>query len=456
MNAAAACAGFAAALNWRDVPSEAARKLRVHLLDTIAVMLAGAASPQAAALRECHGETGPTSCTVVGLGERARPADAALLNAFAGRRHTFDDTLEAGPIHPGSVVWAASLAAGEAADAPLARVLTAALCGYELAVRLADSLGAGHYDAGFHGTGTCNAPAAELAAAIAGGLDATASAHAIALAAAAAAGTRQYQLDGSIVHSALNGARAAAAGVQSACYAAAGLDGPRRQLDGRWGLLGLFATATGETGAFDLLGQTWRFHRVGLKPYPTCRFTHGPVDVLNSLRDEHGLGTENVAAIELSTFRQSASVSDRPTWRDREEAILSHQFALAATLLQGPPTFDALDRLAADATVRALAASITVSCDPALEGRRADEWPHVLRVRLRDGTELSRTSLVPPGSLPGDHARSAIHDKAERLIGQHLGAERFAAIEAVLADPPRHGVRDLTMLLGPRSLGRGV
>jgi 2-methylcitrate dehydratase PrpD len=375
---------------------------------------------------------------VIGRDARLPPSDAALLNAFAARRHTFDDTLEAGPIHPGSTVWAASLAAAEHSDADLSRAMLGALCGYELAIRLANLLGPGHYDAGHHGTGTCNAPASGLAAAVALGLDRPRIAHAVSLAAGAAAGTRQYQIDGSISHSALNAARAAEAGTRSALYAAAGFDAPAGQLDGKWGFLGLFG---GDAGGFDDLGSVWAVRRLGVKPYPTCRFTHGPIAALDGLRAQHSLTAGDIETIELHTFAQSISVSDRPDWDGREGALLSHQFALAATLAERPPELATLDRLAGDEHVRALAGRIAVSHDKALDDRRPGDWPHLLRVHLRDGTALQADSWAPPGEADTPEIRG----KAERL----LGAERLAALEAMLADPAAHATREFTRLLRP-------
>jgi len=437
MTVAGRCASFAAGLTWADVPADLVRKLRAHLLDTLAVACAGASTRETDILFSCHAAS-PGACGVIGRDARLPPADAALLNAFAARRQTFDDTLEAGPIHPGSSLWAASLAAAEHADAPLARALLGGLCGYELAIRLADLLGPAHYDAGYHGTGTCNAPASGLAAAVALGLDTPHIADAVSLAAGAASGTRQYQIDGSIAHSALNGARAAEAGMRSALYAAAGFGSPRGQLDGKWGLLGLLG---GRSGGFDDLGAVWAFRRVGLKPYPTCRFTHGPVAAFDALRQLHHLAGDDVASIELRTFAQSISVSDRPAWTGRDEALLSHQFALAATLAEGPPELATLDRLAADERVRGLAAQVAVRHDPALEDRRPEDWPHLLRVHLRDGTELLAESWAPPGAADDP----AIRFKAEGL----LGPDRLATLEAMLDDPDKYMARDLMGQLRP-------
>ena len=179
---------------------------------------------------------------------------AAFLNALHARIHTFDDTHEAGPSHPGSAVVAAALAAAETAQASGRTLLAALLAGYETATRVSAALGSAHYAAGFHSTGTATPFGAAAAAARACGLDASRTAAALGLAGEAAIGLRQYQDDGSMLDTALNGARGAELGVMAAAFAAAGAAGPRGVLDGRWGLLkvmsgGSAAALTADLGA---------------------------------------------------------------------------------------------------------------------------------------------------------------------------------------------------------------
>src|SRR5688500_10240390 len=115
---------------------------------------------------------GPSEATVIGCAARALASDAAFANAFHGRIHTFDDTFEAGPIHPGTCVLSAALAAAQASGASGRGLLEAILAGYEVSIRVCAAAGPGHYAAGFHPTGTCNAFGAAAAAARAYGLDA--------------------------------------------------------------------------------------------------------------------------------------------------------------------------------------------------------------------------------------------------------------------------------------------
>ena len=252
-------AAFVADLRWRDVPPSVARKVGDHVLDTVGVMCAGRSTPSSSTVCSLFTEAGGApEASVIG-GATALPAPAAaFVNAFHGRVHTFDDTFDAGPIHPGSVVLAAALAAAERSRASGADLLAAVVAGCEVSVRVSSALGPDHYASGFHGTGTCNALGAAAAAARAMGLDTSGVAGALGHAGAAAAGLRQYQIDGSMSDSALNGARAAHAGMIGAMLSADGAPGtgrdPHRPLGGVWGAVARFAAGAPRRRARTSLG----------------------------------------------------------------------------------------------------------------------------------------------------------------------------------------------------------
>src|SRR5690349_12151426 len=157
--------------------------------------------------------SGTPECTIVGTNRRAPPPQAAFLNAFHGRVHTFDDTIETGPVHPGSSILAATLAMAEAHNASGSTFLAALLAGYEVVARIVAAFGPSHYGRGFHTTGTCNVFGAAAAAARILNLDSKRAADALGIAGGMASGLRQYQIDGAMSDSALNGAHAALAGV---------------------------------------------------------------------------------------------------------------------------------------------------------------------------------------------------------------------------------------------------
>ncbi|MCG8543097.1 MAG: MmgE/PrpD family protein [Alphaproteobacteria bacterium] len=427
---------FASSLRWRAISPQLQDKVKDHILDTVGVICAGRtdeSSKVVEAVAQDHG--GSATATVIGRSEGAASHAAAFVNAFHGRIHTFDDTHEAGPTHPGSAVVSAALAAAEINGASGERFLTAVLAGYEVAVRLSDATSPDHYAKGFHTTGTINTFGAGTAAAGAMDLPASDVAHAIALAGEGAAGLRAYQTDGGLSDSALNGARAALWGVVSAQLAAGGLAGPPTLIEGPWGFCRTMAPNADLAALTDRLGEDFRFLATSLKPYASCRFTHGPIKAVLALQERHGIAPEAVRAVEIATFRQSIDVSDKPTITTRTDAILSHQFAVARALTVGTVALDAFDEpeLRSPAVHR-LAQRVSVTHDPALEKLYPAKWPHRITIRLDDGREVRELSEHPPGSPedPLDHA--TVRRKFDTLAAAALGAGKAQNVYAAVRD----------------------
>ena len=431
-----AIAAFAAALDIARVDPALVEKAKDHLLDTLGVACAGLndrlTRPVAAVVQRWGGAP---EAGVIGCGLRLPAPKAAFLNALHGRIHTFDDTHEAGPSHPGSSVVAAALAAAELARASGRTLLAALLAGYETATRVSAALGSGHYDLGFHSTGTATPFGGAAAASRARGLDAPCTAGALGLAGEAAIGLRQYQQDGSMLDSALNGARGAELGVVAAEFAEAGASGPRGVLDGSFGVLKVMGKGAADSLAQDL-GKRWEFANTALKPYASCRFTHGPVEVLQAAKLDH----RQIESVEVTTFRTSIDVADRPDPRDRLEAILSHQAAAALALLGRAVVPQDLDPL--DAPARALAGRVRVIHDPALDAAYPRRWPHRIVVAMRDGRRVTLESDLPPAA-----DRATIIAKFRALAAPVLGAAR--AEEIVGAVARLESLPDLGPLLRP-------
>jgi 2-methylcitrate dehydratase PrpD len=445
-------AGWAATARWEDLPGPLRARLRAHVLDWLGVVCAGVDTPHArAAQATVRAWGGVAASTVIGRGVRLPAPGAAFLNAFAARAHTFDDTCEVGPVHPGSSVVAAAWAAAEASGASGRALLDGVLAGYEVTTRVSAAVGPGHYEAGFHNTGTCNAFGACAAAGRVLGLDGGAMAEAFGLAGAGAAGLRQYQVDGSMADTSLDGARAAHTGVVAAELRRHGLAGPRAILDGRFG----FCQVTSPRADLDRLdrdlGVAWEWPATGLKPFPTCRFTHGPAEVLLRLRAEAGIAGADVARVTIATFKQSVEVSDKPEVRSRFDAILSHQWTAALALGRGRVDLAGLDGPAlADPALRDLATRVQVAHDPGLDPAYPARWPHAVTIVLRDGRRLAARSEAPPGGADRPLADEAVEAKFSSLAGPVLGAERAARLaDAVRALDALPDVRRLTPLLAP-------
>jgi len=451
-SASEALGEFVAGLKWSDVDPSLQAKVKAHVLDTLGVMCAGVGTAESVAVEAAVRRWGGIEeATVIATGLRLPAPHAAFLNTFHGRIHTFDDTHETGPLHPGSAVVSAALAAAEAKialggtnAAPSgtdgngvsgADFLTAVLAGYEVSVRISAALGPAHYAAGFHNTGTCNTFGACVAAARIFGLDGTATAEALGLAGEAAAGLRQYQVDGSMSDSALNAARAAQAGVSSVEFQRAGLSGPKGILDGEWGVCRVMSSQPDLARLTRGLGSTYDFSSTAIKPYPSCRFTHGPIAVLLALRRRHGFDSSDVATVEIATFRESISVSDQPLIRARLDAILSHQYNAALALTDGRIALDSFDpERIADPALLALAKRVRVVFDPAFDRAYPAKWPHRVSVTLKDGHRFEADSDHPPGGAESPLTWDEVVEKFTSLAVPRLGDDAAQHVVALVAN----------------------
>ena len=138
------------------LPSDVAVRALVLLRDFVGVALAGVVEDSSIAVRHGLAMLGARGDAVVlGTTERMAPPHAALANGAAAHAVEMDDTHQGGSIHLGAAVFPAALAAAALVGASGARVLAAAVAGYEVAARLAMAVGpAAHYRRGFHPTAT--------------------------------------------------------------------------------------------------------------------------------------------------------------------------------------------------------------------------------------------------------------------------------------------------------------
>jgi 2-methylcitrate dehydratase PrpD len=424
MTATMAFGAFSESTQWSRLPEVLRTKVKLHILDTIGVMCAGVEEPAAHRLQAVIRRWGGApDAPVVGRDWRVPAPIAALLNTFHARLHVFDDTYDAGPVHPGSAVVAAALAAGATYGASGQRFLSGVLVGYEVATRVSAAISPSHYEIGFHNTGTCNVFGACAAAAHVAGLDAEATADALGLAGSSAAGFRQFQIDGSLTDTALHAARAAQSGVASVEMRLAGLSGPRGILDGQWGLCRLMAQDARLEQLTDQLGSESHFSRTEIKQFATCRFTHGPVETILRLCRVHDIAADNIADITIETFRDSFDLDNRPGPWSRHDAIFSHQFASAVAILRGRVLLGDLDEhTRLDARVNDLARRVTVTHNPALDDRGRSLFPFRVTLRLKQG-----------GCVSQDHI-DAVHKRAHD-VGQGNAIEKFESLAIPVLGP---------------------
>jgi 2-methylcitrate dehydratase PrpD len=444
-----ALAQFSATVNWRDLPTALREKVVDHVVDAIGVMYSGIGMEDCINARRAASLWGAgDDAAVIGTSLRLPACSAAFINALHGRIHTFDDTYEPGTLHTGSPVVAAALALADKHERDGETFLSAVIAGYEVAARVAAAVSPSHYAAGFHNTGTCAVFGATAAACRLLRLGPVETSEAFGLAGATAAGLRQHQIDGSMLDSAFHGARSAQSGVMVAQLRAAGVRGPAAILEGPMGFCTVMAPERNLDRLVSGLGNEYEFAKITIKPYPTCRFVHGPVEAALALKRAHGIDPAGIREITLATFRQSIEVSDRPRLNTSFDAVVSHQYAIALAIVKEKVELAAIINYAkGDPQVLSLMQKVRVVHDAALEADFPRCWPHRVTVHMNDGQSHSLLSEYPPGRIT-PIPRVAVDHKFIGQCAAYLGEDRAADLLETL-----HGLQNVKSM---RAVGKAL
>ncbi|MEX4008890.1 MmgE/PrpD family protein [Neoaquamicrobium sediminum] len=409
-------AAFAAALHYDALPPEVPLRASDLVTDLVgSIVRAGAESNSTPALLAMAARLsidGPGEITVFGFNRRYTPATAALFNGMLGHSLDFDDTHSDSSTHPSAPVVPAALAAAEMTGCSGREALSGIVAGYEVMIRIGNALDpTAHYARGFHPTATAGVFGAAAAAGRIFGLDAQQIASAFGVAASQAAGSLQFLVNGAWNKRFQVGA-AAMNGLIAASLAREGFLGAADAIEGKHGLLVGYTDGADPERAVAGLGSVWETMNIGLKPYPTCRYTHAAIDGLVALRTELGLTTEQVKSVTVGLHRNGITLTGTPLEEKRRvrgivEGQFSMPFAAAVALTLGRFGWDDY-ALLAKPEIDALCDRVDVIRDESLEGLR-HPFGATLEVTTPQGT-ISRRIPDPsgePDTFPSPEARAA-------------------------------------------------
>ncbi|MEY3671010.1 MAG: hypothetical protein RI904_667 [Pseudomonadota bacterium] len=149
-------------------------------------------------------------------------------------------------------------------------------------------------------------------------------------------GTMQGHTEGSVVLPLQVGMNARAA-LQSCDLAQSGFPSLQLPLTGRFGYLPMFETEWDLEAPMKALGETWRVAELSHKPYPSGRATHGGIEGLMVLREQHGFHPEEIEQIIVHGPSLINHLVNRPPVQSPSPnyARLCMPFALAKVLQHG-------------------------------------------------------------------------------------------------------------------------
>lgn len=410
----------------RGLPDAAVARAPTYVIDWLGSVLAGTATEPGEMLVEHARQRPEADARVLGTGLRRSGEVAAFVNGALSHIVEMDDLHRASVLHPGAVVIPAAFAAAESVGASGRDFLEAVVAGYEVAIRVGESVGKRHYHY-FHNTATCGVFGAAAAAGWLMNLSTEQLVWALGNAGTQACGLWEFNADGAMSKH-LHAGRAAAAGLLSAELAGRGFTGARRILEGE---RGFFAATAPDADpqrvidALDLWTEDPRIAGVSIKPHSSCRHTHAGIDAALDLRPQ--IEGQQLDAIEIATYQAALDLCDNPQPTDPYAAKFSLQYCIAAALARGhvtPADFSA--ESIADPTVRRLLPNVSVRVEPEFEALYPSEWPVRLRLRSAAGGSWDRHVSSPKGDPENPLSDGELEAKFRQLAasggyGSHAG-----------------------------------
>ena len=423
------------------LPAPIADLAALHLLDAIGVGLAASTGPPGrtyhAAAEALGGVGGPA--TVLGSGEGATPAVAALANGGLIHALEYDDTHTGSIVHGSSVLAATVLAAAEARPSLSgARVLQVFALGWEAMIRIGLAAPGGFQREGFQITSVAGAPIAALLAAELAGASVDEAVHAMGIALSQSSGVFEFLTNGATVKS-LHPGWAAHAGICAAALARAGLTGPATSLEGR---LGLFARFANDRPAADRLakklgdlGTAWHLADAAFKFHPCCHYIHPFLQALDRLEGQ-GHDLSRVEALTCLVPAGEAPIICEP-WEGRLAPTSAHEMryslpvVLALRMLDGRIGLASFDRLPDEAV---LTFARRIRWEPMPDADFPTRFQAEINAKVTGGATV-RVRVEDVFGGPGDPAsRDDVLAKFRANAGQACAPKGVEAVErAVLA-----------------------
>jgi len=426
-------AAFAADLACERIPAPVIARTEDLLVDWIGSALAGKAARAVMAIERFASAMGAASGRSEVLISRrlTSPLMAAYVNAASSHVAEQDDVHNASVFHPGAVVFPPALAVAQELGASGRELLTAAVAGYEVGIRVGEFLGRSHYRH-FHTTGTAGTLAAAAAAGRLLRLTPEQMGDALGSAGTQAAGLWEFLRDAADSKQ-LHTAHAASSGLAAAYLAGDGFTGAKRILEGAQGMGAAMSSDADAARITDRLGTRWAIAETSFKFHASCRHTHPAADALLQVVVERDLRPDDIVEV-IAHVHQGAldvlgPVVDPSTVHQAKFSMGTVLALIAAFRQAGMLEFDRHFR---DTAIVAFRDKVRMEFDREVDAAYPARWIGKVTVRTTSGETLRGRVDEPKGDPGNTLSRAELDDKAIRLAsyGDAASAEEMRAVIA--------------------------
>ena len=377
---------------YEDLSQKAVDATKTFILDSLGVAIAGSLAP---GVSETLGVLcdwgGKKESTVLVTGEMLPVPSSAMMNSFLIHNQEFDCVHDLAVVHAFTTVLPVALAVAESQGGVTGRELLTAVA---LGVDVASSIGISSRSPIAHfRPGTAGAFGAVAAAGKVAGFDQTTLSEAMGIVYSQISGTLQPHSEGAQVNSMQTGFNARAAGT-AVSLASRGIQGASEVLEGQYGYFRLYEGEYDVEETLANLGKVWQVERIGHKPYPCGRLTHGAIEAALALKENHRFDAEDIDKIKILAPPLVYRLVGRPLGDgvpSPQYAKLTIPFVVAVALIRGTVFItDFWEERLRDTAVHELAGRITVVQDLTITDENISV-PLRVRIRLKNGVEHELT-----------------------------------------------------------------
>ena len=430
-------ANFAANLKIADIPNDVIARAEDLLVDWFGSVIAGKGSRPVEIITQFaqnmsgydSSHVGPSEVLISRTG--SSPFLAAMANAAASHVAEQDDVHNGSVFHPATVVFPPALACAQALGASGEEMLTAAVAGYEVGIRVGEFLGRSHYKV-FHTTGTAGTLAAAATVGHLLKLMPEQMLHGFGSAGTQSAGLWEFLRDAADSKQ-LHTAHAASTGLMSAYIAQAGFTGAQHIMEGKQGMAAGMSSDSDPSKLVDGLGSRWAIAETSFKYHASCRHTHPAADALLQVMLANKLKPSDIAKVETLVHQGAIDVlgpvTDPATVHQSKFSMGTVLALIAHYQFAGLQEFDQHFH---DDAICLFRDRVTMTLDPEVDGAYPQRWIGKVKVHLHNSQILDGRVDEPKGDPGNTLSRTEITDKAMRLAafsGGASAAEMSKAIE---------------------------
>jgi 2-methylcitrate dehydratase PrpD len=416
-------ANFPATLRFEDIPAPVLRRAEDLFLDWFGSSLAGKGAGPVETIERFAVTMGPSAgeSEVLISRRRTSPLFAAMVNAASSHFAEQDDVHNGAVFHPGAVVFPPVLAVAQTVGSSGCELLTAAVAGYEVGIRVGEFLGRSHYEV-FHTTGTAGTLAAAAGVGRLLSLSAEQMLNAFGSAGTQSAGLWEFLRDAADSKQ-LHTAKAAADGLLSAYLAKEGFTGAKHILEGPQGMAAGMSSDADPAKLTDRLGERWALVETSFKYHASCRHTHPAADALQMVMAQQELKPEAITRVTAHVHQSAIDVLG-PVLNPKtvHQAKFSMGTVLGLIALFGRAGMKDFVEHFSDPRIAAFREKCVMVLDAEVDHAYPKRWIGKVTVETADGRTLLGRVDEPKGDPGNTLTRTELEQKALRLAELSGGA----------------------------------